>query len=150
MLTVPTCINLPESTVSGLDSIDQWLTRRDGGSDFDAPRRYAATEVDESPPLMMDFAGSGIGTRVALAGFAFAGDAACPEAVAAANQRELSVGIGCQGERLLLEWSGLMNINNVWQAEMVSGMREALTGSFIIVFFMIVTPLLCLFAQQLI
>jgi hypothetical protein len=45
-----------------------------------------------------------------------------------------------QGVPLPLEvkWSGLMAINNVWQAEMVSGMMEALVGSFIIVFFMMV------------
>jgi len=43
-----------------------------------------------------------------------------------------------QSYPLEIHWSGLMNINNVWQAEMVSGMREALIGSFVIVFFMMV------------
>lgn len=37
-----------------------------------------------------------------------------------------------------VKWSGLMHINSVWQSEMVKGMREALIGSFIIVFFMMV------------
>ncbi|MDB9786843.1 MMPL family transporter [Bacteriovoracaceae bacterium] len=40
------------------------------------------------------------------------------------------------GVKLEIKWSGLMHINNIWQAEMVSGMRDALMGSFIIVFFM--------------
>ena len=39
---------------------------------------------------------------------------------------------------LHVEWSGLMKINNVWQAEMVKGMQEALIGSFIIVFIMMI------------
>ncbi|PIE01586.1 MAG: hypothetical protein CSA81_11095 [Acidobacteria bacterium] len=39
---------------------------------------------------------------------------------------------------LKVEWSGLMKINNVWQSEMVSGMRDALIGSFVIVFLMMV------------
>ena len=44
------------------------------------------------------------------------------------------------GEKIQLEikWSGLMHINKVWQAAMVSGMRNALMGSFVIVFFMMV------------
>lgn len=37
---------------------------------------------------------------------------------------------------LKVQWSGLMHINKVWQSEMVRGMGEALIGSFIIVFFM--------------
>ena len=40
--------------------------------------------------------------------------------------------------KLQVSWSGLMAINNVWQAEMVDGMMKALIGSFIIVFFMMV------------
>lgn len=40
------------------------------------------------------------------------------------------------GKQLKVQWSGLMHINSVWQAEMVSGMQEALLGSFIIVFLM--------------
>jgi predicted RND superfamily exporter protein len=39
---------------------------------------------------------------------------------------------------LKVEWSGLMHINKVWQEAMVSGMRDALIGSFIIVFFMMI------------
>lgn len=39
---------------------------------------------------------------------------------------------------LQLEWSGLMHINNVWQAEMVTGMQDALISSFVIVFIMMV------------
>ncbi len=39
---------------------------------------------------------------------------------------------------LQVKWSGIMQINNVWQAEMVTGMMEALTGSFIIVLIMMV------------
>ncbi|MCP5053076.1 MAG: MMPL family transporter, partial [bacterium] len=37
---------------------------------------------------------------------------------------------------LKVNWSGLVYINNVWQAEMVSGMSMGLAGSFVIVFFM--------------
>ncbi len=39
---------------------------------------------------------------------------------------------------ITIEWTGLMHINNVWQAEMVTGMKNALIGSFVIVFFMMV------------
>lgn len=39
---------------------------------------------------------------------------------------------------LSVEWSGLMHINNVWQSEMVSGMKSSLIGSFIIVFLMMI------------
>jgi predicted RND superfamily exporter protein len=39
---------------------------------------------------------------------------------------------------LTVEWTGLMNINNVWQSEMVSGMKSSLIGSFVIVFIMMV------------
>lgn len=42
------------------------------------------------------------------------------------------------GQRLKVKWSGLMHINNVWQETMVRGMGEALIGSFIIVFFMMI------------
>ncbi|MCT4640986.1 MAG: MMPL family transporter [Bacteriovoracaceae bacterium] len=41
-----------------------------------------------------------------------------------------------EGEVLHVQWAGLMKINSVWQAQMVSGMAEALIGSFIIVFLM--------------
>lgn len=37
-----------------------------------------------------------------------------------------------------MKWSGLTHINNIWQEEMVSGMRDALGGSFVIVFIMMV------------
>lgn len=39
---------------------------------------------------------------------------------------------------ITVKWTGLMHINNVWQSEMVQGMKSALVGSFIIVFFMMV------------
>lgn len=39
---------------------------------------------------------------------------------------------------LQVKWSGIMQINNVWQAEMVSGMMQSLIGSFIIVLIMMV------------
>lgn len=39
---------------------------------------------------------------------------------------------------LKVEWSGLMHINKIWQASMVKGMGEALLGSFVIVFFMMI------------
>lgn len=44
------------------------------------------------------------------------------------------------GETVALEvkWSGLMHINKVWQEAMVTGMRDALLGSFFIVFLMMV------------
>jgi predicted RND superfamily exporter protein len=38
--------------------------------------------------------------------------------------------------QLEVKWSGLMYINKVWQDAMVKGMGEALMGSFVIVFFM--------------
>jgi predicted RND superfamily exporter protein len=37
---------------------------------------------------------------------------------------------------LEINWSGLVYINNAWQAEMVKGMSMGLLGSFVIVFFM--------------
>lgn len=37
-----------------------------------------------------------------------------------------------------VKWSGIMQINNVWQAEMVSGMMESLIGSFVIVLIMMI------------
>jgi hypothetical protein len=39
---------------------------------------------------------------------------------------------------LRVNWSGLTHINNIWQQEMVNGMRNALVGSFGIVFLMMV------------
>lgn len=39
---------------------------------------------------------------------------------------------------LQVKWSGIMQINNVWQAEMVTGMMESLVGSFIIVLIMMI------------
>lgn len=44
------------------------------------------------------------------------------------------------GEKVQLQvsWSGLMYINKIWQAEMVAGMGEALLGSFVIVFGMMI------------
>jgi predicted RND superfamily exporter protein len=39
---------------------------------------------------------------------------------------------------LIVKWSGLMKINNVWQDSMVKGMQQALLGSFVIVFFMMI------------
>ena len=43
-----------------------------------------------------------------------------------------------QAVELQVNWSGLTHINNVWQNEMVNGMRNALIGSFGIVFLMMV------------
>lgn len=43
-----------------------------------------------------------------------------------------------QEHPLQIKWSGLMHINNVWQSTMVTGMRESLTGSFVIVFIMMI------------
>lgn len=40
--------------------------------------------------------------------------------------------------QLKVKWSGIMQINNVWQDEMVTGMMKALSGSFVIVFIMMV------------
>jgi predicted RND superfamily exporter protein len=37
---------------------------------------------------------------------------------------------------LQVDWSGLVYINNAWQAEMVKGMSMGLLGSFVVVFFM--------------
>jgi predicted RND superfamily exporter protein len=47
-------------------------------------------------------------------------------------------GAGGNKVPLQVNWTGLVHINNVWQAEMVGGMGKALMGSFVIVFFMMV------------
>ncbi|MFH2132724.1 MAG: efflux RND transporter permease subunit [bacterium] len=52
-----------------------------------------------------------------------------PPTFTLANGNSVSLSVG---------WSGLTHINNVWQHEMVNGMRNALIGSFGIVFLMMV------------
>lgn len=56
------------------------------------------------------------------------------------SRNPLPVLVNANGKKvsLQMQWAGLMHINKVWQAAMVSGMRDALIGSFIIVFFMMV------------
>jgi putative flavoprotein involved in K+ transport len=52
-----------------LDTFDEWA--KDSGTDeaFDRPQRYAPTAVEESPPLMLNLAGSGIRTILWATGF---------------------------------------------------------------------------------
>ncbi len=43
---------------------------------------------------------------------------------------------GAAPERLSIRWSGLTQINSVWQEQMVSGMVKALAGAYLVVFVM--------------
>lgn len=43
---------------------------------------------------------------------------------------------GEEDKQLVIKWTGLTYINNIWQDEMVKGMGFALLGSFMVVFFM--------------
>ncbi len=52
-----------------LDTIDEWATDNGLDGEVEAPHRLAQTEVEDSPPLGMDFASAGIATIVWATGF---------------------------------------------------------------------------------
>jgi putative flavoprotein involved in K+ transport len=52
-----------------LNTIDEWATENGLDSRVDPPRRYAPTEVEESPPLMMDFVKAEIKTILWATGY---------------------------------------------------------------------------------
>jgi putative flavoprotein involved in K+ transport len=52
-----------------LNSIDEWATAEGLDSRLPAPQRYEGTRVEASPPLMLDFARSGIQTVLWATGF---------------------------------------------------------------------------------
>lgn len=52
-----------------LNTIDEWVVENGVDGKVDAPQRYAATEVEESPPLIMDMAREGIKTILWATGF---------------------------------------------------------------------------------
>lgn len=52
-----------------LNTIDEWVVENDVDGEVDAPQRYTATEVEESPPLIMDMAREGIKTILWATGF---------------------------------------------------------------------------------
>ena len=52
-----------------LDTIDEWVVENCDVDEFDPPERFAATEVDESPPLKLDFQKANIRTILWATGF---------------------------------------------------------------------------------
>jgi putative flavoprotein involved in K+ transport len=52
-----------------LDTIDEWVREHGLGGDIEPPQRFAPTQVDDSPPLSIDFAKDGIGTIVWATGY---------------------------------------------------------------------------------
>ncbi len=52
-----------------LNTIDEWAAENPVAEVIDAPHRFDATEVEESPPLLVDFARSGIRTIIWATGF---------------------------------------------------------------------------------
>lgn len=52
-----------------LNTIDEWVVENGVDGKVDAPQRYAATEVEESPPLIMDMAREGVKTILWATGF---------------------------------------------------------------------------------
>ena len=52
-----------------LNTIDEWATENGLDSRVDPPQRYAPTEVEESPPLMMDFVKAEIKTILWATGY---------------------------------------------------------------------------------
>jgi len=52
-----------------LNTIDEWVTENGLDNRVDPPRRYAPTEVEESPPLMMDFVKAEIKTILWATGY---------------------------------------------------------------------------------
>jgi putative flavoprotein involved in K+ transport len=52
-----------------LNSIDEWLAENPVSDVIDPPHRFDATEIEESPPLLLDFARSGVKTIIWATGF---------------------------------------------------------------------------------
>ena len=52
-----------------LNTIDEWVAENNLDGEVDPPQRYAPTEMEESPPLMMDFAKDGIKTILWATGY---------------------------------------------------------------------------------
>ena len=52
-----------------LNTIDEWATENGVDGETEAPHRFAATEVEASPPLTMDIAASGISTILWSTGY---------------------------------------------------------------------------------
>src|SRR5262249_19166938 len=52
-----------------LNTFDEWATAQGIDGDVEAPHRFAPTQVDASPPLLLDFARHGIRTVVWATGF---------------------------------------------------------------------------------
>jgi len=52
-----------------LNSIDEWVAENPASEGIDAPHRFDATEVEESPALLVDFSRSGIKTIIWATGF---------------------------------------------------------------------------------
>jgi putative flavoprotein involved in K+ transport len=52
-----------------LNAIDAWAGEHPMAEEVDAPHRFDATEVEASPPLLVDFARSGIKTIIWATGF---------------------------------------------------------------------------------
>ncbi len=52
-----------------LDSIDEWATGQGLDAEVDAPHRFATTDIEASPPLLLDFNRAGIKTILWATGF---------------------------------------------------------------------------------
>ena len=52
-----------------LNTIDEWVAENNFDGEVDPPQRYAATEVEESPPLIMDMAKEEINTILWATGY---------------------------------------------------------------------------------
>lgn len=52
-----------------LGTIDEWATANERDSELPAPHRFAATEVEESPPLLLDLTRGNIKTLIWATGF---------------------------------------------------------------------------------
>ncbi len=52
-----------------LNTIDEWVTTEGRDGEFEAPHRFDATRVEASPPLLLDFARTGIRSIIYATGF---------------------------------------------------------------------------------
>ena len=52
-----------------LNTIDEWVAENNLDGEVDPPQRYAATEVEESPPLIMDMVKEEINTILWATGY---------------------------------------------------------------------------------
>ncbi len=52
-----------------LDTIDEWIAEHGLDGEVEPAHRFAPTRVEESPPLVLDLAGEGIGTVIWATGF---------------------------------------------------------------------------------